>query len=525
MGFDTGTGGSVGGLPTKTPNELEASAWAAVASQQIGKMPNSDDVLFSQINPQTTWKYNSTSSNPVLHPLTTLRMASSAPREPDQTWSGLYAKLLDYLPSDVRERLQQENQIPLEERSPEYSAFNRVLEKTAKAMAWLQGINEPMDPAAIALSHIPQNNALAATAFEGTVSHGKEVLSAAQDFINQIGPNAINHDKLLGIANQFQNVLQDLDDLGHPIGSNKQSLSLLAEDLQTLSSQLHGVSFGNDMQVLRTTVDVMALVTAALASKSAAPSLLLGLSIASTGLSETQSTGGVLSPAFTNAIGMLANGLLSTALPHADAGSRRLFPLLVGTMLIGGSTLASIAASDKEQRSLPLDLAMRLATGSGIFTEVSQGVASASGASENTKKTTGNALALTTALMMIHTASVHDKSAATSLTESLSPWLSRMLDDVEPFVGHVVREGEAQSDAAHAVGVVLKQGRIALNEDNPAAFVQTISDAFSSIVAEGNETSSKKLIEGLQKFAEVIGNNIVSSTEADSSVKTGIVQI
>lgn len=522
MEITPGKGGTVSGPATLTQNEVEASAAYLVACHKLGILPDSLEVPFSQINVHNTWKYSSDSSNPTLHPLSNLRMSAPSSDLAETGWPDQLALLINLLPDDIRSRLITESKLPLDERNPTYTAFSNVLSATAKVMAWIQMVSRPLSPEAQTLSRTSLNNALPIVVLSSVIDLGAIILNSAKNFLNGIGPNAEHFDQILGVVNRVEEAFQDLNDLSHPIGSNKQSLSLLAGDLVTLGNQLQSVSFGENLQALRTLVDVMATVTAAMASRTGSPSLLIGLTVANIGLQRTDGTNGVLSPGLTRLVDGLAAGLLSTSLPLADAGSRQLLSLLITSTLIGAVGFATSTISSQENGSLVLDLALLL--GSGILTDLSTGIVQATGANEKTQGPAASALALFSMLAIMQTVAVDDRSAAMRLIESLSPQLKQLLSSIEPLVTDAVNAHENGSPIAHALAVFVQQGLIALDGGDFESFLETMGNAQAIAQGDSEETIDfKRNMQGLIDFIRIIERH--SGPEEDNNVPiTGIVQ-
>jgi len=506
MGFEPGIGGTVGGPPTRLPIEIEMTAATLVAAQQSGKMANTDDVVFYQINSQNTWKYNSTANNPILNPMNGFRMAANQPKPLDESWTKQYAKLMNLLPPDVRDRLVNENQLLMEERSAEYAALQKVMDKTAKALAWLKRINEPKSKEEEALSQTDKNNEMPRQAAKGMKKYGSEVLAGIEAYIGQIGPNSPDFDKLLGLTNELKEMLKDFEQLSQQVESNKPSLSLLANDFHGLGSRLQVGSLGITMVVLKPTVDTFALMTEAMALKVGAPALLLGVGAATIGINTADSAAGILSPAITRFV-----NLLTTVFPKLDAGSRKFEISMINLLLIGASTLAELASKDKKMGVLVTDLILHIASGSGMLFEMTKHLVGTCGAKESELEAAGDALALGVFLMVFHSFSKSDKEAGAKLSESLSPQLIKWLDKLI----------HAKEVAGYGIGMYLQQGCLALKRRDSVSFMKVISDAFKYILHEDIYALSQT--QGIEKFANVIWN-YVSADEDQNRVKTEYVQ-
>lgn len=205
--FSTGSGGSVGGPATPMPRELEATAATEVAKMMLGVMFDSLDKPFSQIDAHTTWKYNANANNPTIPPLTRLRVVLAYAREADTTWMEEFNRLLDLLPADVKAELLAESRLPIADRNPAYGALDNLLGMIAKSMVWLRTVSQPMDPETVAISHIPQYQAMPEVSREVMTRLGAEILRKVRDYLDDVGHNDPHFDGLMRFTNDIEEAL------------------------------------------------------------------------------------------------------------------------------------------------------------------------------------------------------------------------------------------------------------------------------------------------------------------------------
>lgn len=503
MTISPGTGGTVGGPATPTQRELEATAWAYSTSQQLGITRDSTIIPFSQVDADAVWKYKSSANHPKI-PLMNLRMLLTPEKAPDQSWIDVFTALLDQLPDDVRLRLIEEGQLPPEERDQAYVALDTVLGATARSLVWLQAAAEaPVDPTG--------NELLSTRALQGTIALGSELLNRIEDYLTG-RQNSPHFDRLVGMANQMEDALQDLDDLAHPLGSNKQSLGLLTGDLQAFQVQ----SRGDELQVLRSLADAMATISAGRAMHEGNPALLLGLQTAMTGIGSADSASGVFLPGLMDATGVLSDRLLAGFLPHSDAGSKMLLPLLVRGLMVATTGLASVEGS-----SDTMALGMQMGIGSGVLESICREVALACGASPNTAGPAADFLALTAVGMMIQMAGVKNSNAE-ALVENLAEHLGKWLTNVETFVSDMItRNGGDQS--LNALSVFLRQQQIALSAGDFEAFVQGVEGFNAGQVPDSNVELKEQMRE-LQEFIRIIRRYSGHPGEDEGTPITGLMQ-
>lgn len=283
MTINTGAGGGVGGPPTLTPRELEASAATEVAKLMMGIMSADEIKPFSQVDTDAAWKYKSSPENPLLPPLNRLRIALAQTLVTDTTWTQELDRLINLLPADVKAQLLIESQLPIEERDPAYGALDAVLGIAAKVIAWansaaVSGASE------IGASRLELNLILPEFLRKSLNIQATAFLEASQNYLALVGHNNVNYDRLQQTVGDINELLTDFTNL--TTGTlDKGGLSELAADMDKLYTQT--LSTGNDLQGLRPLLWTMSIITATAALNTAAsPSLLWGLSIADIGFAK-----------------------------------------------------------------------------------------------------------------------------------------------------------------------------------------------------------------------------------------------
>ncbi len=489
MTYATGTGGTIGGPPTPLPNELDATAARQNMAIMLGITPESVIRPFEDLGLDATWKYKSSAGNPTIAMLTRVRTAG-APLESDKSWTAQFEILFKMLPVEVQARLISESKLPADERNAAYSALDGTLGATAFALAWLDAIANPLEPTALATSQLAQYAALPALAREQLVEQGVLILGALQNNLAAIGPNDPNFDALSGLSNRMGVALNDFAILSEQ--GDKAGLSDLAAELDSMQAQSR--FSGDALQAQDPMLWAMDLIVAASGLQTAAPALLLGLSVASLDVDKT-----LLPASLTSSTSLVSEALLATLLPLADTGSSHLLPLLLNALFGGATALGSMASPDGV---LGLDLGLNLGASAGVIRGICLGIAQACGANETTEATAADLLSGGVIAAALRALGLQNPSAAAGLVESLRDPLMQWLGHLEQFVTDPKLANIFSEEDINALNVVIQQGRLALENMDFNVFLDALSHMAPAHIEEELEAEKQK--EEFRKFDEFV---------------------
>lgn len=493
MGFNPGTGGTIGGPPTPQQYELSTSAAQVNAQINLGITSDMLENPVSNMMRTAVWKYLANASNPNLTTyLSQMRVSTAVKDESDTLQNEHFTRLWNALPDDVLQRYNLEMTLPAEEQDPAFINLRTTVQMMAYFAAWVSGANPSTDVSKEALERNAAYLSLPEQAQRGMVSTGLELLQGMRQYLETIGRNNPVFDSLSPFINQFDAAITELN------SSSKADLSKLAGDLEIWTTQFQRYS-GNDLQVLGQLMPLMSLVAAAGALGTGSASLLLGLGTAFIGINRADSSTGILPSDLSALVSLLSTGMLATLLPNADKGSVQLLKLLTSGLYIGAVTIAALA---RDGLSTPLlfDLSMTAALSSNVFTTVTEAIAAAAGATERTKELAGSALSLTTVLLMIMAYAGKDQARAAALAESFKPYLSGWIEQLEPVVSSAA--GRSNDSKITSLNVHLQQGKVALETDNYPEFIATVESMLEGIAPARNKN------EEMNSFTANISKNV-----------------
>lgn len=513
MTLTTGAGGNVGRPPIPLPDELDATANKQIMSMMLGITSESVLRPFEEIGQDATWNYKSSANNPTLTMLNRVRVAG-ATSESNAAWTATFQLLFNMLPAEVQARLLGESKLPVEERNSAYSALDATLGFTALALSWLDRISHPAELTALTASKFMQYADLPVIARQQLIEQGSSIIQRIQNNLTVSGPNDPNYDTLSGLANKLTVALNDFGILisqGDTAG-----LSQLAKELDQLQTQTQGRFLGDNLQTLGPMLWVLNTITAASALNTAAPALLLGLTVASLDLNKT------LLPSSLNGLSTFVSELLlTTALPLADTGSRHLLPLLLNVLLGGAAALALRANPDG---LLGLDLGMRLGVTSGVLQGICLGILQACGTDGSMQKTGVELLAGTVILTMLNVLASQNKKAAEHLAESLRQPLTACLQHLTQMMSDPALNLPNNVDK-NALNVLFQQGELALENGDFEVFVDILlASTPKRTEGEIQRSQLKKEFKKFDDFVKILWLYTTGSEGNETAHNTGILQ-
>lgn len=477
---EPGKGASVGGPPTLSPYELQATAATKVLQYALGIQPgDTHDVSpFSDVYRQSLWKYQSDASKPSM-PLFTLRGAAGPPLETPTNWIDEFNNLVQLLPEDVKAEYMAQAKLPIEQRDPAYGNLDAVLRQAADFIVWVKAASQPTDPESLAALHNAQWQALPAQAKAGVQTMGGQIISGASDYLKSVGHNDPFFDAFAKYINQGGAALQDMSQ------QDKEGLARLVGDLDQWSAQIKQGATGGSLLALGTLMSVMSNVTAATSLPNGSQSLLFGWTTANTGLE--------LPASLKNVQDGIATAL-KALLPANNANAH------MATTLVNAASLAAIAMANlgsPQQTGLSLNMAIS----SGVLTELGSSIAKACGAQEKNIPLASDLLALSTALMAVQT--VGNDSAKEKLVESLSPYLAKWTGELGSWLSASLQSSPTNNEIIHALDVALQRSNAALHAEDYKTFIDTMQTVQGLLSPEGT-ANQDQLQQGLSNVASAM---------------------
>jgi hypothetical protein len=505
-----------------TPRDVETTAATTNMMAKLGITSDSLEKPFSQMGIEDTWKYKSSSCNPTLKMLSSLRMSEGETKEESEKWTDFFNQLVGSLPPNIKKAYAHQLSLPAEERSQNFNAMQDALEMTASALFWLDTASSVDEKSSVNAEQTAANDGLLNLAKFTVSAQGSEMLTALDAFLQGIGHNDPNFDGLSNATNQTKELMQGFQSLvSKGNAATKEEWAQLAESLGKLSAQVQGISLGDKLQSLGPLLATMALIADAGSLNNGAASLMLGLGIGLIGIDSSPNQGGVLSPAAQAALHSLAETLSSTVMPNGVNGK-----FLEQLLTVGLMGIASLESLTKNERSgFALELALSLALGFGLLDTVSSEVAKAGGASERSLPQASALLSAISLLFLTHVIGKENSNAGVTIAEGLHASFADLLDELGEFVTTQRAEGNIGGPEANKVDIAIQKGRIALGQEDYDGLLAATGDIEQAFEAGSSKTDQawKNQQEALKQFMDIL---IVAGTmmQKESGSRTSVVQ-
>lgn len=322
----TGVGGTA--QPPQI-RESETNSFTEVTKKNILAMlpPDSLEVIpFTQRAYDETFKYKAESGKPSLHNLLALRTAAFSQDLPEEAWQPSYQALLDSLPPELREQLEQEGLKQLAQRDPDLTELNGLLVLMAKGFAALQAVLQPPAPNSPDEQDLLQNLALPHVVLRAVIDQADTILNDAKGSLNAAGANNPDYEPISDYVSQLSEDVNELNSQRQILVSGgdpsavKQTMMDISSDLARLGAAFERTSpGGGDFQIIGQALQALSVVSSAWALEYGSPSLLLAFNLATTGISASDSGIGLIGGALNTALDSITDGLLSAIFQGAGA--------------------------------------------------------------------------------------------------------------------------------------------------------------------------------------------------------------
>lgn len=322
----TGAGLGGGNQPPLI-RDSETTAFVEVMKKNVLAMLPADTmevIPFTQRTFDELFKYRSEPGKPSLHALLNARTAGAFQDVPKEQWEPAYQSLLNKLPPEIQEGLEQEALKPMSERSPEYSELNSFLMFIAKGLGWLESALQPIAPNSGAEKDFMLNLILPYVALRGVLDQTNGIFADIQARLDEVGPNEPGYDTVVSNLSQVQQDVAELNQLRKSLekdGNNpeiKQRMTDISNDLMRISAFLHREGGCGEYKILGNITETLSLVSQAWAMEYGSPSLFLSLDTVFTGISNSDSGLGI----WGNALGTVLNAILDGLLISTSTGPR-----------------------------------------------------------------------------------------------------------------------------------------------------------------------------------------------------------
>ena len=204
----SGYGNSTGAQQTPFTREIDTTAWTEVNKASLGivkdtfkqTVPFTENILY-HAGYMGGFGYKSTASDPLLdHPLDSLTLSVENQNSAKKEFANAYEQLAKKLPQETYERLLNEKNLPLGDRSPPFIALDNTLNFFTNILM----------TEVTASSEIESLNAPSATYLAPLIQNLEKILTSAQESLFEGGANTPNFDNLNNAMNQLKSITQTL---------------------------------------------------------------------------------------------------------------------------------------------------------------------------------------------------------------------------------------------------------------------------------------------------------------------------
>jgi hypothetical protein len=293
---------------------------------------------------------------------------------------------------------------------------------------------------------------------------------------------------------------------------------------------------GNELLIFGSILHSTALTAEALSlSQPGSASLLIALSLATTGLLNSESSLGLIGDGFSKVINAFSDAIILTAGEKNPAGTSALISQFATAILTTLFLAASLAHDHAEvssqtskdptpeivsERNFGYSLLVTLLTNSKILSNVSKTLLQAADVKQNVLTHTTALFATMLCLSLVFaSASGLNLTTTGALIKSQESSLMEGLKVASDLINNGLLSGELSGEKTENLNVYLKQASIALEQENGEGFF----DALISIV-ETTGTTSSELVSNLKELKALAVNyqNGLSVSADEMVTNTGI---
>lgn len=531
MSMSGGVSGSIGSQQQPSPEDLAATAANTNMKDVLGLKRDTIDTPFTKLGGEhNLWDYKASPGRPTLHPLVTVRGAGSEEAKADDSWKNLYNQLAERLGPEIQERLEEENKIPFSSKDFIYVVLDNLLTALAKAIVWLDTASAIVDPASVQAVKAQENAAMPTTFWHEMSGEVKSLLASVGPYLSRENPLYfdLNVNMLKQIAVAIRSMGKTYDENVTEKGIDPQTRSvLIAQNMALLGDQFKKADFGSDLSIIRHTWDIMTTVAAAKSLEAGPSSLMLGLAFATSGIYSSNSQSGIIGPALENIINQLSGGLVSAFVPDATQGGKVLLREIITAALIGCIGASSIIAQtglgssgaveldSAAAKALSFDLVMRLVNSTGVLNTFFENIAGSIGAKGESANMLANTLSVAfMTMMLVYGGNIQGETG--SLIHSLNEALQTNISSISEVISQ-----NMDADQTSSVDVALQQAKLALEDQDPSAFLGAITNLFEQM-----GISSTQLNQDLAQITKT--TSLIQSSFAEGmwnqTKLTGIIQ-
>lgn len=535
----SGQGGVIGRLPEPTDRELENTAATQIARQMMGIVADSLDIPFTQIG-GNIWRYQSDAGRPLLPHLGTTRIAKEQSQASGGLWKDFFKELVDKLPLDLRERLNEDMAKSFEDHHPSLLNLRYLLSNTAKGLAWLKQAAEPMADEGAEVERTLDNRQLYGKALKGMFAQNKGILREGEVFLKEM-QNAPDYDALMNYlkeGEECQSRFMDLADSLQDPGSEpptSDEISALTSKIERLLQQFTRIPPGKELQMLGPMFEAMAIMSEAMAVTPASPSLFLGLKVATKGMKLSESKTGMIAEELELLLDAIINGTIDLMIPEANKSKKLMMAMLIVSTMIGADTLAALMGEygigptqgrdeeggDKASKNFGLKLALQLIASSSILNEIFKSIAKISEMPEKQVLEIADSLSLAALLTMALGVIQGEMEHVIVFLQGLKEGIGEKLDGLEEVISQSLAESRVSGSIPTGIEIAVQQARIALKDENWNGFLVACSNGLELIKSSPEQL--KEDIEELKNFGIQVMRAASGDVDRDTNQATGFI--
>jgi hypothetical protein len=457
-----------GGPQVPLQEESQASAAVSSAKQRLGIVGDSlqnigNPLQNSSINTEEenrSGHFKSEPGRPTLAPLQHMRMGDASEQADNTAWKEQYDALVKDMPPQAQAGLGRS----YEERGSSYGALNNVTEMAARTLVWTEAAAATPIPGTAAADRATLHQLQPYVALQGSAQQGNEAEGLVQEFLEEAGPN----NPAYGAWQEGLVEHKAVFDLYGNITERAVKGSANEDDtgqLCYLAGRMQGNATGRETGAALLEAQQAAggkIAGAFRNPQEAAPSLLLGVSIASIGTGDG-SAGDSLSAAQS----VLLKGATQAALgglAAPDQGAQKMLLSTVRSLALACSvsaravtngSLGPLPTADTTElqgaRQLELALTLQIALKSGLPQALLGGAATAAGVPAADRQLAVNEMVIGALLWTCASSCGADIGRQAQLLEGSASSLQGILGSLaEEWAARAANSGEPKQGAAAA---------------------------------------------------------------------------
>jgi hypothetical protein len=533
----SGVGGNLGGMMHPTARDVETSAWSQVNKERMGLVRDSIEFSFTNVG-GNIWNYSADSNRPTLMPMGNLRISREKSQN-DDSWKKKFDELVDQLPPSLKAKLIAQYGKVGPQRDADYSALGKTLTLLAKGLSWTE-TQTAAESNKAEEERTLYNQTLPGRALKGIVGQGRSMLTSAESYLDQTGPNDIHHDQLRyltkegnALQGRMEKLLTILSDSEEELPSANE-MDKLCEDISSLVKDFNKVSTGSHLQIMGPMLETMEAVAQALSMTPTSPSLFLGFKTALKGIFSSESEAGIFGDDLKALMTALQSGMLAAFMKKMGTAKMKMLMMLLMSALGGAGVLGGLFGKnkkdqpdeddDKEEQENEFNfvLILDLLESTELIKLIYRIIAQACGQESKTQEETATVMELASLFMMMISRTEGKFDKVPRILQEIDSYLSDKLVKTEKIVESVLLLDPSNSPLAKGLDIALQQAQLALTNQQMDGIINALKGSLEHLNIDAEDLD--KDFEKVKQFTELVKYSLGAGLQSENTAVTGMIQ-